>query len=361
MSDSDLYSSFRNHGRLVRINIRKSAGLLPELARRRLHRKRGCGSIYEFAAKHAMMSHDAVDRVLRLDRKFEKMPYLRSLMENGVVGWSKLEVVSSIATVETDQLWADKVKKIPKKGLERLVRELRDQEIRSKVNDADERSLATDRGQFASNGQLDESPQIVPIEHPPGGMFKPQGFSEAGKRESGEWNTISFKLSPKTEKKLRMLKHSLEKKRKETLTLNDVLEAALTMTPPQESVTIREVCEQCTKTDQLDREARGDVSRNIPISVQRLIKARQEGGFCAFPRCRQAGIIFHHTRRFALKPSHDPDFIVLLCEAHERVAQSNLIENEESPPDLWRVRSEAPWWDLKTVVDDRVSKFRKEE
>lgn len=135
LSDIDLFSAFKNHGKQARINTRKSAGFLPELARRNLHRKKGCGSIYELAAKHAMLSRESVDKVLRLDRRLEKMPRLRTLLENGEVGWSKLEVVAGIATEATDELWADKVKKMSKRGLEAYARAIKNQEQERRILD----------------------------------------------------------------------------------------------------------------------------------------------------------------------------------------------------------------------------------
>ncbi|MEO1959725.1 MAG: hypothetical protein ABGW82_01905, partial [Paracoccus sp. (in: a-proteobacteria)] len=52
----------------------KFLGLLPEVFKRNLHRRKGFQSIYEFAAKLAGASHASVDRILRLEKRFTNMP-----------------------------------------------------------------------------------------------------------------------------------------------------------------------------------------------------------------------------------------------------------------------------------------------
>ena len=392
LSDTDLFSAFKSYGKQARISTRKSAGFLPELARRGLHRKRKCGSIYELAAKHAMLSRKSVDKVLRLDRQFEKMPRLRALLENGEVGWSKLEVVAGMATIATEEALAIQVKKMPKSGLVQWVRELKRQQMAGRVAGRSEgggmaRRVGERSGQRMA-GQVDDLAGTLPNDHSAGGMFnlkelegevkageqsglrRPVGQGEAGglpevelggtsEAFASDWSTLSFKISPQNELKLRQLKQQLEKERKETLTFNEVIGALFDrMTVENESVEI-ELCPDCVRDRANETSKNQPVSRHLPTEVRRVITARSGGG-CEFPHCRRPGAIFHHTRRFALKRNHDPNFIVFLCEAHERVAQSNLIEHEEDTPAAWQFREKAPWWDLKTVIDEQVAGYRRE-
>lgn len=99
-----------------------------------------------------------------------------------------------------------------------------------------------------------------------------------------------------------------------------------------------------------------NASRHIPVSIERHIKWRT-GGLCGFPRCSRPLAQLHHTQRWALNKVHDPERIVPLCHAHNEIAHRTLVANEEAPPERWTLRERAPWWDIKTAVDQRVEGF----
>jgi hypothetical protein len=64
-------------------------------------------------------------RVLNLEKKFEEMPALRTMLVNGEVSANKLAKIASIATVENQDLLADQVKILPCRALETLVKDER--------------------------------------------------------------------------------------------------------------------------------------------------------------------------------------------------------------------------------------------
>ena len=70
-SDRLVHNQFSDYGRNAKEWLRKCALLLSEIDRREIWKKRGCGSIYEYAAKVAGMSHHAVDEALWVLRKIE--------------------------------------------------------------------------------------------------------------------------------------------------------------------------------------------------------------------------------------------------------------------------------------------------
>jgi len=78
MSDKELYALAKRFGEEALAARRKFAGLLPEVARRRLYEKKGYSCLYEFAAKLAGMSREQVDTIIRLERKFEDKPALHA-------------------------------------------------------------------------------------------------------------------------------------------------------------------------------------------------------------------------------------------------------------------------------------------
>ncbi|KKQ71410.1 MAG: hypothetical protein UT33_C0009G0001, partial [Candidatus Peregrinibacteria bacterium GW2011_GWC2_39_14] len=79
---------------------------------------------------------------------------------------------------------------------------------------------------------------------------------------------------------------------------------------------------------------------------------------CAFPGCTKEYKYLHHTWRFALTKTHDPDTLIPLCKAHERLAHAGLIENENLPPENWKIKLEtdktAEKWQK---VDKWVAKY----
>ncbi len=116
MSDEQLLRLCEKFGKRALLWRRKFTGLLPEVNRRRLYEKRGCRSIFEFAAKLAGLSEDQVRRALNLSYEFRDKPALRQLLESGGVGLSKLARVASIATSENELELAGKVRLLPQKA-----------------------------------------------------------------------------------------------------------------------------------------------------------------------------------------------------------------------------------------------------
>lgn len=317
LSDAELYQACRRASGKIHEGLREFEAYLPEVYRRRLHRRRGFGSIYEFAAKMANMSHEKVNKILRLRSNLEDKPILRGLFEQGEVGYSKIEKVVHRVTPENEELWAERLCTMSKSTLELCV-----QNDRLKVT--------------------------------------PGSNSEPEKSTAKKWNHLSFPVKPEVEFKLRQMKQRLEKERGETITFNEVLEALLDGAIVEKSTPKVKVCPECVARKEQKREEAKEVTRYMPTPVKKVVEARQEEK-CAFPECIKPPEIFHHTRRFALKKSHDPNFIVGLCKIHERLVHSGMVKNEEEGPETWQVRElgdEAPWWDLKTRIDRRVMEFR---
>jgi len=122
ISDQELLKLCDKFGKQALLWRRKFIGLLPEVDRRRLYEKRGCSSIFEFAAKWAGLSEMQVRRVLHLEKRFEDKPILKNLLVDGRVSVNKLMRVVSIATTENEKELAEKVRFLPQKALETLAR-----------------------------------------------------------------------------------------------------------------------------------------------------------------------------------------------------------------------------------------------
>jgi hypothetical protein len=125
LSNAQLFELCQDYGRKALEWKRKFTGLLPEVERRRLWEARGFGSVFEFAARLAGISEEQVRTALNLNRSFSDKPALKALLESGEVSVHKLVRIQSVATVETEDFWAEQAKLLPKKALETLARDER--------------------------------------------------------------------------------------------------------------------------------------------------------------------------------------------------------------------------------------------
>lgn len=129
MSDEALLERCKKCGLNARVWSRRFAATLPEVLRRRLHRRKGFLSIHEFAAKLGGMSGYAVDKIMEVSRKLEDKPALYKLFVSGEVGWSKIAKVAYVATSETDTDWAEKTANLSSRALEVYVQNYRRESV----------------------------------------------------------------------------------------------------------------------------------------------------------------------------------------------------------------------------------------
>ena len=123
MGDQELYDYCREAGTNAHKYKRMLCAAIPEVFKRRLHRKYGFGSIHEFGAKIGGLSHNSVNESIRVSEKLKDKPKLKELMKD--VGLSKLKVVASIATKETEEQWVRDIKQLSRAALETKVKESR--------------------------------------------------------------------------------------------------------------------------------------------------------------------------------------------------------------------------------------------
>lgn len=262
LNDDQLYNLCARYGEQARRWRQKFAGLLPEVYLRKLYKKKGFESIFEFAAKLAGMSKEQVSRVLNLDEKFEQTPALKQLLENGEVSVNKLARVASVVTQENQEFWAEQVKILPKSALETLVR--------------------------------DEKADIAePI--------KPTKFVPGHKSSDYE-----LQLSPEVKEKL----FELQKK---GININDFILQALQKREEEIALEKENIASEVGNQQ--------EESRYIPIRIKNLLQ-KEFGKKCSVPNCFNNSEEIHHTRRFSLVKNHDPNFLAPLCRSHHVIAHS---------------------------------------
>lgn len=293
LSDSELYKLCQFYGLNAKTWLRKFAGLLPEVFKRSLHRRRGCASIHEFAKKLAGMNERTVDKILNLHKRLQDKPALLNLLESGEQGWSKLEKVAFLASKENDQELAEQVSSLPRAALEEFVKNT--------------------RNELTPGSQVENISQTLQARH------KPEVFS--------------IHISKKSRQKLDLMKHTMEKRYRKTLTWDEVFKAW--PIEPQKTI-IQSVCPDCAA-----KKAQQKRKRPIPQAIQKLVFATH-GFTCAYPHCNKPYQELHHVYPWAKYKTHDPKQIYPLCKTHHTLAHAGFIANMEKAPENWQIRK-SPW------------------
>ena len=303
-----LHSEFVLCGKHAKEWIEKCKQMLLEIDELKIWKKKGFESIFHYAAYFAGMSRWAVTDALRLMKKIEDKPALKQVAREK--GLNAVRPVVTIATQETDGFWAGKVRVMDRESSRVYVREFKKQ------------------GLGQSDG-LTKSEDLANSEEGSNRL-------ERGAGPTGQSETLTITLDPEVAKQLLKLKgkgnwNSLIKE------LLEVRKARLEETKPKP-----------VKTE----------SRHIPAPIEHYVVGKTRGQ-CGYSDCLEPYEILHHTQRWGLEKIHDPDRIVPLCKAHERIVHCGLVEDEDKPANEWKVRREPVWWDYKYSIDQLVMEYRK--
>ena len=101
----------------------KLMSLLLEIYEKEIFREHGCRTIYEYAFKYAKLSKETVNKALQTLRKVEDKPCLKKMIETQ--GIYKVAIVATLATPETDKVFAQHVENMSKPALFEFAKELR--------------------------------------------------------------------------------------------------------------------------------------------------------------------------------------------------------------------------------------------
>ena len=134
-----LHEEFVKYGANAKRWLRQCALLLPEIARQEIWRKKGFGSIYEYAAKLAGMSKSQVDTALWVVRAVEDKPELKKVVEEK--GINCVKSIVAIATKETASFWAEKATEMSQHDLEIYAKEYKSDFLRGEKTERIEMSL----------------------------------------------------------------------------------------------------------------------------------------------------------------------------------------------------------------------------
>lgn len=291
ISDKELYKKCVMYGKQVLQARRKFIGLLPEVYKRRLYEKKGFGSVHEFAAKLAGVSHEQVNRVLQLERKFESMPVLHSALAGGEISMNKLARIVSIATSENEIELKRRAELLSSRALEIFVREARN----------------NPGGIDKQNGLFETTTDAKSVHVHGLGRIKNIETGRDIKIKNGEL----LHLAPDVESEL------LEMQRR-GIDVNEFLRAALKKRIEE----IENEKEKLASQQKEKCEERAEIGipggRYIPVKIRKIV-LKEHGNACSKPNCNKPAAQLHHENRFAKFRLHDPNLLKPLCKAHHEL------------------------------------------
>lgn len=299
-SDAEiLHQKFSEYGANAKEWMKKCVLLLPEIDKRKIWARKGFFSIYEYAAKLAGMNREKVNESLRVLNKITDKIALRKVIEKK--GLNAVKPIITIATIETQNFWAEKAMQLTKNELETYVRDFRNGMV---VGD-----------KMAQNPNFTNSEKQAVLQIT--GLPRKADQEELPRKNSDKANQnpsallsaqkITMDLLPETASKLEKLKGDGDW---ETLM--------------QEFLALRE-----EKIESEKPEVREATSRHIPAEIKKYVLAKYNSR-CAFPGCNKLYSQLHHTDRFFFEGRHDPATIIPLCVAHHSLAHKGLMEEGEA-------------------------------
>ncbi|MDP2643170.1 MAG: hypothetical protein Q8P62_04995 [Candidatus Peregrinibacteria bacterium] len=314
LSDENLYALCKTYGERARIWRQRFAGLLPEVFKRKLYEKKGFHSIFEFSKKLAGMSEEQVRLVLNLEKRFETMPALRSLLTTGKVSVNKLSRIVSIAKPGNEMFLATQVQILSKNAVETLVRDEKfatgnySKNETKNMNFANRNSDSENSENFGNiimNFEYQDGLQksFFDSKIVPGQMC----FDTKNTKSNSDKNTLN--LSHEVQEKLLELQEK-------GIDINELLKEFLQKREQEIAQKKEEISQKI-----LEREEEKPVTRHIPASVKRILYS-EHGTKCSMKNCQKPSEQIHHTQRFSASRSHDPRYLAPLCKDHHEIAHN---------------------------------------
>ncbi len=288
--------------------------ILPEIFASEIYRKY-CRTIQGYAWRFAQIPSSVVDKTLRLEKYLEDKPCLKAAVAE--VGVHKVALVASIATAETDKVFADKVRNMSKPAVQELVKELRG-------------NLTTFAPKLCC-----AVPATMKIELDSEMTFL---FLQLKKKYGGNNQEVMMKIlrkaagsssvkdatekHPKREQVPAKKVHIYETGKVEISSVNKGKSSVTKLSP---GTTFHEAHQV--------NSARAFI-RYIRKSIRQ--KALKESNHrCAYPGCNRPPDANHHPERFSETGTHLN--IKPMCRQHHEFAHNGLIENETEPPQKWKL------------------------
>jgi len=389
LTDIELFKTCQKYGRDARKWQKEFAFLLPEVFRRKLHRRKGFAGIHEFAAKLAGMSYNSVDQILSL---YQRIPYIWEQIKTH--GWSKLRVIAVAITPDTQEIWIENLNRCPKSDLEEIVRIWKIHHLKNKIEshpfpkrNIENRNIPLNKAITPSVEHLGEKYQTPTINHKISDhveatpkIFDPQeiqhnfqnkhiGHSETAKngfqcndQTAQKKFQLKFIVDSYTDLLFRKIKINLEKQLGEKMSMGEIFKIVLsnyyqgTLSAQRQNLN-KKSKQSNTPNDMRNRSKQPptNISNQLPTNRskkpptkkhKRNISNRPKGltirkrevdnlqqAKCAFDHCNKPITEYHHPDRLALNNSHYR--LIGLCRSHHRLAHAGKIKNEDKAIQHW--------------------------
>ena len=383
-----LHQKFKQLGKSRHKITYKLLALIPEIYEKKIFCKHKCATIYEYAGKYAGLPKSVVKKTLELEKYLEEKPMLKKTIAE--VGVHKISIVASLATPETDAIWAKRVRIMSKDALQMLCKELRMKEKVQRDEIIEKQQAVADFGQerpFKTSGDSWQQDQLEQSEHSrqlsvsnnekvqPQTTFC-QAASTKVKIELDHQAQILFnKLKKKIEKSneklsnrdalkkmLEMLDELEANKRQVNKKLgrkneseNEGSEKGKSLTKSQKIDSLKNNFKKTSKpkTEPQTEILEDFTTRYIPVAQKRAV-SNKTNGVCAYPNCNKAIDLDHHTNRFYDSKNHDS--LIGLCKEHHEYMHNGLVVNECEAPSKWQINiTQLP----KLKADLLYQKYRK--
>ncbi len=152
MTNQNLHKEFIKTAFDINKMKNKLMSLLLEIYEKEIYKNYNCESIFEYGFKYARLSKNVIEKGIRTLKNLEDKPYLKKTIETQ--GIHKVALIVTLASSETDEIFAKHVGNMSKSALEELAKE-----VRSKKNeDFEEENLFKNNktGQEKNENSRDE-------------------------------------------------------------------------------------------------------------------------------------------------------------------------------------------------------------
>ncbi|MEK7672822.1 MAG: hypothetical protein AAB373_02970 [Patescibacteria group bacterium] len=343
--------------------------LLLEIFEKEIYLKHGCADIYEYGFKYAKLSRETVEKALRTLKHVEDKPFLKQAIAK--CGIHKVSLVATIATPETDKVFAEHVANMSKPALFEFAKEVR-QGMKERMNAKPEGMENFGLNLFGPD--LGNQPFDASVNH-------------YGQPCRAATSSLKIELDHEMQILFFQLKHRLQKEQKRDFSNKEALKLMLkrleqkdaraenhqknpALAKTETSILIQKsipgngnvkgqiVAKQSAKstipqevknTGNAKNEMVGDrqkeAKRYVPAKQKRKILQKYEN-HCAYPNCTKPAENIHHRIPFAEAKSHET--IIPLCQIHHEFAHNGVIGRQKQEPEEWQFEANSQ----KTIIDE---------
>ncbi len=287
----DLHKQFIQLGREKNKILYKLLQILPEIYQAQIYKKYS-ETIEGYAWRFAHIPKSLVQKTLRLEKHLENKPYLKEAVAQ--VGVNKVAMIATLATPETDEVFADKVKYMSKPAIQELSKELRSKD--NLFGTAECRAVAT-----TIKIELDADMTFL--------------FLKLKNKYGGNNQEVMKKI---------LIAVNEEKPQKTPTNKQKVAVQKVSPGRVLEAPTTNRYISKYIKTEAL----------------------KKSNNHCSYAGCNKPPTVFHHPERFSKTKTHEN--IKPLCKIHHEFMHNGIVQNEIQEPQKWKIQ---------LVTNSRLSKI----